>query len=95
MDEAIKQELIGIVGVEKFTDQLIDLVSYSYDASDHDHRPRGAVWPIAAEQVSRLLTLANHYRFPVTPRGAGTGLAGSAVPAEGGIILDMQSSSPA
>lgn len=89
MDEAIKQELIGIVGVENFTDQLIDLVSYSYDASDHDHRPQGAVWPIAAEQVSRLLALANHYRFPVTPRGAGTGLAGSAVPAEGGIILDM------
>jgi len=89
VDEAIKKELCEIVGPENFTDQLIDLVSYSYDASDHDHRPLAGLWPATAEQVSRILILANRRLFPVTPRGAGTGLAGSAVPAGGGVILDM------
>ncbi len=89
MDDSIKQALIDMVGEENFTDLLIDLVSYSYDSSDHDHRPEAAVWPTNTEQVSKILCLANKHRFPVTPRGAGTGLVGAAVPAFGGLILDM------
>jgi glycolate oxidase len=89
MDGGIKQALIDIVGKESFTDQLIDMVSYSYDASDQDHRPEAAVWPNSSEQVSQILVLANKFSFPVTPRGAGTGLAGSAIPAGGGLVLDL------
>jgi glycolate oxidase len=89
MDDSIKQALIDIVGQENFSDLLIDLVSYSYDASDHKHRPEAGVWPTSSEEVSRILILANGHRFPVTPRGAGTGLAGAAVPASGGLVLDM------
>jgi len=89
LDDAIKRALMDIVGQENFTDHLIDLVSYTYDASDHDHRPEVAVWPNTAEQVSKILILANEQRFPVTARGAGTGLAGGAVPTRGGLVLDM------
>ena len=89
MDHTLKQALIGIVGRANFTDSLIDLISYSYDASDHDHRPDAALWPTSSEEVSRILQLADQYRFPVIPRGAGTGLAGGAIPISGGIILDM------
>ncbi len=89
MDDSIKQALIDIVGQSNFTDSLIDLVSYSYDSSDHEHRPDAAVWPTTSEQVSGILTMANEHRFAVTPRGAGTGLAGAAVPAGGGLILDL------
>lgn len=89
MDENIKKALTGIVGKKNFTDLLIDLVSYSYDASDHDHRPDAAVWPTSAEQVSEIIVLANKHSFPVIPRGAGTGLAGAAVPARGGLVLDL------
>ena len=89
MDETIKNALIDIVGQSNFTDLLIDLVSYSYDASDHDHRPEAAVLPTGKEQVSKILRIANEHHFPVTPRGAGTGLAGAAVPALGGLVLDM------
>jgi len=89
MDRDIKQALVDIVGEESFTDLLIDMVSYSYDASDKDHRPDAAVWPSSAEQVSRILFLANERAFPVIPRGAGTGMAGSAVPVRGGLVLDL------
>ncbi len=89
MDDSIKQALTDIVGQSNFTDSLIDLVSYSYDSSDHEHRPDAAVWPATSEQVSGILIMANEHRFAVTPRGAGTGLAGGAVPARGGLILDL------
>lgn len=89
MDDTLKHELLGIVGRANFTDSLIDLISYSYDASDHDHRPDAALWPTSAEEVSKILQLANRYQCPVIPRGAGTGLAGGAVPISGGIVLDL------
>lgn len=89
MDDSIKETLIDIVGRQNFTDSLIDLVSYSNDASDHYHRPEAAVWPASTEHISRILIIANKHCFPVIPRGAGTGLAGAAVPVYGGLVLDM------
>lgn len=89
MDEKVKQSLIDIVGEENYTDSLIDMVSYSYDASEHSHRPLCAVWPGSAEQISEIIKLANREMIAIIPRGAGTGLSGGAVPAKGGIVLDL------
>ena len=89
MEASIKQHLEEIVGPENYTDDLIDLIAYSKDASEHKHRPEAAVWPIDTNQVSEILKLATKERFPVVPRGAGTSLAGLAVPQQGGVILDM------
>lgn len=91
MDRTIKNELSDICGPGNFSDALIDLVSYSYDASDHAHRPEAAVWPTSTEQVARVLTLANQAGFCVIPRGAGTGLAGAAVSYrdQEGLVMDL------
>ncbi len=83
LEQTIKEALIHIVGQTNFTDQLIDMISYSYDGSDHNHRPEAAVWPVTTEQISEIMILANKHRFPVIPRGAGTGLAGAAIAAKG------------
>ncbi len=89
MDEKVKKGLIEIVGEKNFNDKLIDMVSYSYDASEYNHRPMCAVWVESTEQVSQVLKLANRERIPVVPRGGGTGLTGLAVPVNGGIVLDL------
>ncbi len=89
MKAEIKNRLKDIVGPENFTDSLIDLIAYSKDASEFKHRPEAAVWPTSTAQISAILSLANQERFPVTPRGAGTSLAGLAVPQQGGLVLDL------
>lgn len=89
MDKSLETALIEAVGRENFTGALIDLVSYSYDSSDHNGRPDAAVWPACTDQVARVMSIASTNRIPVTPRGAGTGLAGAAVPLEGGIVMDL------
>lgn len=89
MDEKIKQSLIAIVGDRNYTDNLLDMVSYSYDASEHSHRPSCGVWPQSTGQVAEILKLANKEKIPVIPRGAGTGLSGMAIPVRGGIVLDL------
>ena len=89
MDKGVKKALRGIVGEENFTDALIDLIAYAKDASEHKHRPDAALWPTRTEQISAIMKLAGREKIPVVPRGAGTSLAGLAVPQEGGIILDL------
>ncbi len=51
--------------------------------------PDAVVVPASTEEVSRLLALANARRWPVVPRGAGTGLSGGALPVAGGIVLSL------
>ncbi len=51
--------------------------------------PDIVVKAMSTEDVSKVLKYANDHKIPVTPRGAGTGLVGAAVPAEGGILLDL------
>lgn len=52
--------------------------------------PEIVLIPETKEQIAEILKLANHYRIPVTPRGAGTGLSGGALPVSGGIVISMK-----
>jgi glycolate dehydrogenase FAD-linked subunit len=83
------QKLIEIVGKDNFTDQLEELVPYSYDASMNVHRPDAAVWPESTEHVAEIVKFANEHRIPIVPRGAGTSLSGGVIPIRGGIIVDL------
>jgi len=58
-----RQKLIEIVGPENFTDQLEELVPYSYDASVNVHRPDAAVWPESTEQVAGLSSLPTNTKY--------------------------------
>ncbi len=89
MESTIKQALIDIVGEKHFADRLIDIISFSYDASGLHARPECALWPQNTGQVAAVLKFANKHRIPVTPRGAGTSVTGSSVPRRGGIVMDM------
>jgi glycolate oxidase len=52
--------------------------------------PEVVVKVTSAAQVSEILKLAQRERIPVTPRGAGYGLSGGAVPVQGGIVLSTE-----
>ena len=50
--------------------------------------PEAVIRPVSAQEISKTLQYCNERRIPVTPRGAGTGLVGAAVPMERGVVLD-------
>jgi glycolate oxidase len=52
--------------------------------------PEVVVKPISAQQIADIFKLAQRRRIPVTPRGAGWGLSGGAVPICGGIVLSLE-----
>ncbi len=70
-------------------ESVLDL--HGKDESFHPkRRPDVVVWPLSAEEISRILKLANRNRIPVTPWGAGTSVEGNPIPVEGGIVLSLQ-----
>jgi glycolate oxidase len=53
-------------------------------------KPEVVVFPVSTEEVSDVMRFANRHLIPVTPRGAGTGLSGGAVPAFRGIVMSLE-----
>lgn len=87
MEKRVIDEIAGIVGQEDVLTSLEDRKCYSYDARTDGAVPDLVVFPASGEEVSRILILANREKFPVVPRGSGSGLTGGSVPVRGGVVL--------
>jgi glycolate oxidase len=61
----------------------------SFDGSKIPFIPQAVIFPRNRSDVAAVLALANLRRVPVTVRGRGTSLTGSAAPARGGWVLDL------
>lgn len=61
----------------------------SFDSSKVSFLPDAVVTPRAERDIGVVLELANKHRVPVTVRGRGTTLMGSAAPVRGGWVIDM------
>jgi glycolate oxidase len=61
----------------------------SFDGSKLAFAPEAVVRPRTRTDLTRLLELANRHRVPVTVRGGGTSLTGSASPLRGGWVVDL------
>jgi glycolate oxidase len=81
-------ELRAIVGKGHASDALEDRICHGYDATKRQALPDVVVKPANAEEVSRILLLANRKLIPVYPRGAGSGITGGSLPLKGGIVVD-------
>ncbi len=52
------------------------------------HMPDALLMATSTEEVAAVMKICNDNLIPVTPRGAGTGLAGGCVPVLGGVVID-------
>ncbi len=83
------RELIEIVGEKNVRTDEIERLCYSRDLSVHEAVPDVIVFVKTTEEVSKIMSLANKEKIPVTPRGSGTSAVGGALAARGGILLDL------
>jgi glycolate oxidase len=87
---SIVKELKRIVGPDHLYTSPEELLVYSYDATQQESLPWAVARPASAEEISKILKLANREVFPVVPRGAGTGMSGGSVPVLGGVVLSLE-----
>ena len=100
MVNMVQSELEDAVGQEYVTVHEADKLTYGVDYfwiprmwADKGRRPPQpdfVVHPGSAEEVSKVLKIANYYKIPVHTWGGGSGSQGGALPMAGGIILDTK-----
>ena len=88
---SLLEEIKSIVGATYFFTDEESFAKYGSDETEKLHyAPQVVVKPRTAEEISKLLILCNQHLIPVTPRGAGTGLTGGALPHLGGLVIAME-----
>jgi glycolate oxidase len=87
MDPALIHELKSLLGAANVLSQQEDLLMYEFDGSVEKGRPEVVVFPHTAQDVSRIVKLANRFQVPIVGRGAGTGLSGGALARGGGVMI--------
>jgi len=80
-----------IVGSEYIFTDADSIEKYGKDETEQLHyAPQVIVKPRKASEIAQLLKICNEHVIPVTPRGAGTGLTGGALPHLGGLVISME-----
>jgi glycolate oxidase len=85
------QIFIDIVGKENVLIDRESLLNYSHDETeDLSFLPEVVLKPASADEISKIMQYCNNKLIPVTPRAAGTGLSGGALPVMGGVLLSIE-----
>jgi len=90
---AIIEELCARLGAFNVIVDAERMEAYSHDetsAEEYGHMPEVVVTPTSTSQVAKVVNLANREKLPITPRGAGSGLSGGAIPTYGGIVVSLE-----
>jgi glycolate oxidase len=100
METAVRKVAVKAEWVEQFKQivgeqfVLLDpaaLHAYAHDETEELHyMPELVIKPRTAEEISAILQICDRHRIPVTPRGAGTGLSGGALPQLGGVLISTE-----
>ena len=100
MCEMIRSELEDAVGRENVSMSEGERLAYGtdyfwisrmwIDKGQTPPTPDYIVRPSSAEEISKVLKIANYYKIPVYTWGGGSGSQGGALPMAGGITLDTK-----
>lgn len=84
----VYQEFKSILGEEFVLTDAESLEKHGHDETEHLlFIPQVVLRPRTTEEISRIMRICNEHLIPVTPRGAGTGLSGGALPHLGGVLI--------
>jgi D-lactate dehydrogenase (cytochrome) len=90
MNEQIELELKSLLN-SRFSTSESTRANYARGEDTYDPiLSEAVVFPETNEEVSKILTLCNHYKIPVVPFGTGTSLEGNVVGNEKGITICLE-----
>ena len=80
-------DLEAVLGPDRVHHHPLDLAVFAKDAGVTPGSVLAVAFPETTQQVASIVRAAVRHGVPIVPRGAGTGLAGGAVPTEPGLLV--------
>lgn len=91
LPEAVLSQFRAMVGDAFVVVDKSGMEDYGHDKTeDYFFMPDVVIKPGTTQEVSQILALCSSQQIIVTPRGAGTGLSGGALPVKNGVVLSME-----
>lgn len=85
----LANQLRAVLGPDRLLEEPIERYLYGTDSSVERGEAALVAFPVSTAEVAACVKLAAQYGTPIVARGAGTGLAGGAVPIEPALVLSM------
>ncbi len=90
MDKKLINEFEILLGKDRVLSETEELLCYSYDATSKDFMPDAVVFPLNAEEISKIVKLCLKYNnTPIVGRGSGSGFSGGSLPLKGGVVVSF------
>ena len=84
---SLRSDLVDLLGDERVMDDGLETWMYGKDAGVFRGDADVVVLPRTTAEVAGIVRIAERHDTPVVPRGAGTGLAGGAVPVGRNVVV--------
>ena len=86
--DPILSELVNVIGRDRVRMDSAERALYAHDASVFDGGVSGPIcFPVNASEVQRIMQICAAHGRSIVPRGAGTGLAGGAIPLGAPVVV--------
>lgn len=86
----VLSDLAALLGPERLLTAPDDRALYASDETPRACMPEAVLFPTRHAEVVEIVRLANRHRIPLTPRAAGSGNVGGALPAPGSVVLSFE-----
>ncbi|MBT9539760.1 FAD-linked oxidase C-terminal domain-containing protein [Thiobacillus sp.] len=90
LPERALAEFRSVLGADRALDDAATRALYSHDETPRQIVPEAVLFPASHDDVAALTQIAFRHRIALTPRGAGSGNVGGALPAAGSVVVSFE-----
>lgn len=90
LSESLRNEFVALLGADRVYTDPNTLALYASDETPRACTPEAVLFPAGHDHVAGIVALAARERLPITPRGAGSGNVGGALPTAGSLVVSFE-----
>ncbi len=90
LSPSLRDEFTALLGADRVFTDPDTLALYASDETPKSCLPEAVLFPTSHDQVAAIVRIAARERLPITPRGAGSGNVGGALPTPGSVVVSFE-----
>jgi D-lactate dehydrogenase len=90
LTDRLRNEFIALLGEERVYTDPATLALYASDETPKSCTPEAVLFPAGHDHVAAVVRIAAREKLPITPRGAGSGNVGGALPTRGSLVVSFE-----
>lgn len=90
LTDRLRNEFVALLGEDRVHTDPATLALYASDETPKFCIPEAVLFPAGHDHVAGIVRIAAREKLPITPRGAGSGNVGGALPTSGSLVVSFE-----